>query len=149
MALETEKYGVGLGEAIMHQAKNDLVEGISFDATKKDAFNLPGDTIRNSARAVRNMIKVVIGDIVPRAPDWVVDKLGPGTQQYDVTKRKNPLSGTGSYIDDIKERKGVVRKAGAAFLNPDKALDDAWNIVGSGKWQIRPSQNSNNVDLSV
>ena len=149
MSLGTEKYGVGLGEAIAQQAGNDLVEGVNFDATKEDPFNLAGDTIRNSAKIVRNTAKVIIGDLLPRAPDFFADKLGPGTQRYDVTKRNNPLSGTGSYFDDIKGRKGIVRKTGAAILNPDKALDDAWNIVGSGKWQIRPSKQSKNMDLSI
>ena len=149
MAFGTEKHGVSLGRAIAHQASNDLVEGINFDATKEDAFNIAGDTIRNGARFVRNTAKVILGDLLPRAPDFVVDKLSPGKQQYDVTKRANPLSGTGSYIRDIKDRKGFVRKAGAAALNLDKVQDDAWNMIGSGKWQIRPSKQSKNTDLSA
>ncbi|MCB9808180.1 hypothetical protein H6770_02885 [Candidatus Peribacteria bacterium] len=141
MALGQEKHGATLGEAILHQAGNDLVEGIDWSATREDPFNIVGDTIRNGTKGVRNAAKVVIGDLIPRAPDWIVDKFGSGEQRYDVTHRNNVLSGTGSYVKDIAGRKGVVRKVGAAVLNTDKVFDDGWNMIGSGKWQIRPSKN--------
>lgn len=140
MAIEHEENGVTLIRATYAQMRNDMATGIDFSATNNDAFNIVGDTIRNGGRAVRNAAMALFHG-VQRIPDIAVDAVSPGKQSYDVVHREGMLAGTGSYAKDITGRKGVIRKAGAAILNFDKPVDDAFNVIGGGKWQIKPSKN--------
>lgn len=140
MAIEHEENGVSLIRATYAQLRNDMATGIDFSATKEDAFNIVGDTVRNGGRAVRNAV-VALFHGVQRVPDIAIDAVSPGTQKYDVVHRDGMLDGTSSYGKDIIGRQGIIRKAGAAILNIDKPVDDAFNVIGGGKWQITPSKN--------